>query len=36
MCINKEHNAGHSENYDKIKLITNMHQETKFIFTFYL
>jgi len=36
MCINKEYNAGHTENYGKIKLIKNMHQENEFDFTFYL
>jgi len=30
MCVNKEYNAGHTENYDKIKLTTNMHQEAEF------
>ena len=30
MCINKEYTAGHTENDDKIRLITNMHQETEF------
>jgi len=34
ICINKEYDAGHTENYEKIKLITNMYQETKFVFTF--
>jgi len=24
MCINKKYDAGHTENYEKIKLITNM------------
>jgi len=36
MCIDKEHTAGHTENYEKIKLITNIHQETTFLFTFYI
>lgn len=36
MCINQEHTAGHMENYDKIELITNMHQEPKYVFIFYL
>ena len=36
MRINKEYKAGHTENYGKIKLITNIHQETEFVFTFYL
>jgi hypothetical protein len=36
MCINKEHTAGQTENYDKIKLIINRYQETKVVFSFYL
>jgi hypothetical protein len=27
MCINQEYTAGRTENYDKIKLITNIHKK---------